>query len=123
MAVRVKPDYTLGIENVNQDIISPEVISAGEKEALSFAFISGLNLSSDTSAPLMMDTPFGHLDNTHQKNIVKSLPQIPSQVILLATDRDLPESLLNELRPCVAQIHKVMRLEGSKDASTIEMEK
>ena len=122
MAVKVKPDYTLGIENVNGDIISPEEISAGEKEALSFAFISGLNLASDTSAPLMMDTPFGHLDNTHQKNIVKSLPQIPSQVILLATDRDLPESLLQELRPYIAQILKVRRLGGSEDASIIEVE-
>lgn len=122
MAVKVKPDYTLGIENINGDVISPEEISAGEKEALSFAFISGLNLASDASAPLMMDTPFGHLDNTHQKNIVKSLPQIPSQVILLATDRDLPETLLQELRPCIAQILKVRRLGGSEDASVIEVE-
>lgn len=122
LAVKVKPDYTLGIENINSDIISPEEISAGEKEALSFAFISGLNLASDTSAPLMMDTPFGHLDNTHQKNIVKSLPQIPSQVILLATDRDLPEFLLQELKPHVAQILKVRRLGGNEDASVIEVE-
>jgi DNA sulfur modification protein DndD len=122
LAVKVKPDYTLGIENINSDIISPEEISAGEKEALSFAFISGLNLASDTSAPLMMDTPFGHLDNTHQKNIVKSLPQIPSQVILLATDRDLPEFLLQELKPYVAQILQVRRLGGNEDASVIEVE-
>ena len=123
MAVKVKPDYTLGIEHISQNIISPEAISAGEKEALSFAFISGLNLASDNSAPLMMDTPFGHLDNTHQKNIVKSLPQIPSQVILLATDRDLPESLLDELKPFIAQILEVRRLGGSEDASTIEVKK
>lgn len=122
LAVKVKPDYTLGIENINSDLISPEEISAGEKEALSFAFISGLNLASDTSAPLMMDTPFGHLDNTHQKNIVKSLPQIPSQVILLATDRDLPEFLLQELKPHVAQILQVRRLGGNEDASVIEVE-
>lgn len=122
MSVKVKADYTLGIENINSDIISPEEISAGEKEALSFAFISGLNLASDTSAPLMMDTPFGHLDDTHQKNIVKSLPQIPSQVILLATDRDLPEFLLQELRPSIAQIFKVKRLGGSEDTSVIEVE-
>ncbi len=122
MAVEVKPDYTLGIKNINSDIISPEDISAGEKEALSFAFISGLNLASNTSAPLMMDTPFGHLDNIHQKNIIKSLPQIPSQVILLATDRDLPESLLQELKPYVAQILKIRRLGGSEDASVIEVQ-
>ena len=120
--VEVKPDYTLGIKTVNGDTLSPENISAGEKEALAFAFIAGLNLASGTAAPLMMDTPFGHLDTTHQKNIINSLPTIPSQVIILATDRDLPQYLLQELRPHIAQIHRIRRLEATEDASVIEVE-
>ena len=120
--VEVKPDYTLGIKTVNGDTLSSENISAGEKEALAFAFIAGLNLASGTAAPLMMDTPFGHLDTTHQKNIINSLPTIPSQVIILATDRDLPQYLLQELRPHIAQIHRIRRLEASEDASVIEVE-
>ncbi|MBE9166232.1 AAA family ATPase [Pleurocapsales cyanobacterium LEGE 06147] len=122
IGVQVKQDYTLGIKNVNDDILSPENISAGEKEALAFAFIASLNLASGKAAPLMMDTPFGHLDTTHQKNIVNSLPQIPSQVLVLATDRDLPDYLLQDLRPHVAQIHRIKRLEGSEDASVVEVE-
>lgn len=122
IGVQVKQDYTLGIKNVNDDILNPENISAGEKEALAFAFIASLNLASGKAAPLMMDTPFGHLDTTHQKNIVNSLPQIPSQVIVLATDRDLPDYLLQDLRPHVAQIHRIKRLEGSEDASVVEVE-
>ena len=120
--VEVKSDYTLGIKTVNGDILSPENISAGEKEALAFAFIAGLNLASGTAAPLMMDTPFGHLDTTHQKNIINSLPTIRSQVIILATDRDLPQYLLQELRPHIAQIHRIRRLEATEDASVIEVE-
>lgn len=118
----LKNNYNLRIKQANGDIINPETLSQGEKEALVFAFIAGLNLASGKAAPLMMDTPFGKLDGIHQENIVTSLPEIPSQVILLATDRDLPDHLLNKIRPHVAQIHKISRLGEMDDASVIEVE-
>ena len=120
--VILKNGYNLRIQQTNGDVVNPTSLSEGEKEALVFAFIAGLNLASGKAAPLMMDTPFGKLDGIHQKNIVKSLPQIPSQVILLATDRDLPDHLLNEIKSNIAQIHKISRLGSTKDGSVIEVE-
>ena len=119
--VVLKNGYNLRIKQTNGDVVNPETLSEGEKEALVFAFIAGLNLASRKAAPLMMDTPFGKLDSIHQENIVKSLPQIPSQVILLATDRDLPDHLLNKIRPNIAQIHKISRLGSVKDGSVVEV--
>ena len=118
----LKDGYNLRVKQTNGDIVNPVSLSEGEKEALVFAFIAGLNLASGKAAPLMMDTPFGKLDGIHQENIVKSLPQIPSQVILLATDRDLPDRLLNQIRPNIAQIHKISRLGKTKDGSVVEVE-
>ncbi|MBE9045603.1 AAA family ATPase [Pleurocapsales cyanobacterium LEGE 10410] len=120
--VILRNGYNLRVKQINGDIVNPESLSEGEKEALVFAFIAGLNLASGKAAPLMMDTPFGKLDGIHQENIVKSLPQIPSQVILLATDRDLPDHLLKALKPNIAQIHKIKRLGGIKDGSVVEVE-
>lgn len=120
--VVLKNGYNLRVKQINGDIVNPASLSEGEKEALVFAFIAGLNLASGKAAPLMMDTPFGKLDGIHQENIVKSLPQIPSQVILLATDRDLPNHLLNEIKPNIAQIHKISRLGKTKDGSVVEVE-
>lgn len=84
--VKIDDDYTLGIYLKSRDIVNPEEInfSAGEKEALSFAFIAGLNQASGKAAPLVMDTPFGHLDPEHKQNIINSLPELPSQVIVFA---------------------------------------
>ena len=120
--VVLKNGYNLRVKQSNGDIVNPTSLSEGEKEALVFAFIAGLNLASGKAAPLMMDTPFGKLDGIHQENIVKSLPQIPSQVILLATDRDLPDDLLNQIKPNIAQIHKISRLGKTKDGSVVEVE-
>jgi DNA sulfur modification protein DndD len=122
VGIQIQQDYTLGIKNANGSILNPEMLSAGEKEALAFAFIAGLNVASGKAAPLMMDTPFGHLDNQHQKNIVNSLPILPSQVIVLATDRDFPDHLLQALRPYVAEIHQIRRLGATEDASVVEVE-
>ncbi|GFE68476.1 AAA family ATPase [Chroococcus sp. FPU101] len=118
--IEIKNNYTLGVRTVTGDILNPEILSPGEKEALAFAFITGLNLASNTAAPLVMDTPFGHLDTAHQKNIVKSLGQMSSQVILLATDRDFPDPLLQEIKPYLAEIHYIRRKNASEDASIIE---
>ena len=118
----LKNGYNLRLKQTNGDIVNPQSLSEGEKQALVFPFIAGLNLASGKAAPLMIDTPFGKLDGHHQENIVKSLPQIPSQVILLATDRDLPEHILDLLRPNIVQIHKIRRLGGTKDGSVIEIE-
>ncbi|OKH21289.1 chromosome segregation protein SMC [Hydrococcus rivularis NIES-593] len=118
--VAIAPNYTLRVKTVTGEALNPEILSAGEKEALAFAFITGLNLASETAAPLIMDTPFGHLDMQHQKNIINALPNIPSQVIVLATNRDLPDYLLHELRPHVAEILNISR-DATEDMSIVEV--
>lgn len=124
LSVEVKDDYTLGIRSVTGDLISPDTLSAGEKEALAFSFITGLNLASETAAPLVMDTPFGHLDTTHQGNLVRSLPSLPSQVVVLATDRDFPSNLLKEIRGNVAELMEITRPDEKQDTSKVNaMEK
>ena len=118
--IEIRADYTLGIKNAAGAVLDPETLSAGEKEALAFSFIAGLNLASGTAAPFIMDTPFGHLDTDHQKNLVSSLPELPSQVVVLATDRDLPAHLLQSVRSNVAGILNIRRLDVTEDASTVE---
>lgn len=120
--VVINDDYTLGVETVTGTILNPDSLSAGERETLAFSFITGLNLASQTAAPLIMDTPFGHLDTQHQKNLINALPELPSQVIILATDRDLPAFLLGELRPHVAEIHRIERLTATEDGSRLVSE-
>ncbi|MEG3439359.1 AAA family ATPase [Pannus brasiliensis CCIBt3594] len=122
VGVEITEDYTLGVRTVTGELLQPDVLSAGEKEALAFAFITGLNQASRTAAPLIMDTPFGHLDTEHQRKIIESLPNLNSQVIVLATDRDFPEELLTLIRPHIAKTLTIRRMSADEDASTIDRE-
>jgi DNA sulfur modification protein DndD len=122
IGVEIKDNYSLGVKHLSGDILSPDKFSPGEKEALAFAFIAGLNQASDVAAPLVMDTPFGHLDGTQKKNIINYLPYLPSQVIVLATDEDLPEEALQKLNPHIAQIQYIKRLDARENSSFVGTE-
>lgn len=84
-------------------------LSAGEKEVLAYSFITALNLCSPTPAPFVMDTPFGHLDSDHRARLLESLPNLPVQVFLLATDRDLPREERGRIQDYLAAEYYIQR--------------
>ncbi len=88
--IRVNADYTLEVVRKDGTTVENAILSAGEKEVVAYSFITALNLSSRDPAPFVMDTPFGHLDSGHRSGLLRSLPKLDVQVIILATDRDLP---------------------------------
>lgn len=36
------------------------------------------------NGPVIMDSPFGRLSKTHKENVIKALPKMAEQVVLLA---------------------------------------
>ncbi|MCK8817155.1 AAA family ATPase [Natroniella sulfidigena] len=85
-------DYQLKLVDRFGDEDSRSEISAGERQVLSLAFILGLSKVSEGEAPLVMDTPFGRLDSEHRKNIVDTIPELTSQLVLFVTDEELDEN-------------------------------
>ena len=118
--VELMDDFGVCVITKSGRLLPDDDLSAGEKEVLAFAFIAGLSLSTEHAAPLLMDTPFGHLDNRHRQGLLDALPELPNQVILLATDRDLPDMDMPRLRSAL-QSH--FRLVRDQDAETSTIEK
>ena len=58
-------------------------LSNGQKQALSLAYITSISRVSEKNPPLVIDMPFGRLDEDVQDNIAQRLPDLASQVILL----------------------------------------
>ena len=107
--VTVNPDYTLEVYRNDGTTVDNDDLSSGEKEVLAYSFITALNLSSPDPAPFVMDTPFGHLDTTHRDRLLDSLPELDVQVILLATDRDLPDEERERIQDVVADEFEIQR--------------
>ncbi len=107
--IELSDDFAPRVVTRSGEAMKREELSAGEKEVVAFSFIAGLNQAIETNAPLVMDTPFGHLDTRHRDGLLDALPKLPCQVILLATDRDLPESELSNLAYCLGGRFDIVR--------------
>jgi DNA sulfur modification protein DndD len=64
----------------------------GQSQCLSLAFITAISRVSEKNPPLVIDMPFGRLDETVHATISARLPEITSQLILFL----LPNTEWNE---------------------------
>ena len=118
--IRVKNDYTLEVYRRDGTVVENKKLSAGEKEVLAYSFITSLNLSSPSPAPFVMDTPFGHLDSSHRDGLLQSLPNLPVQVFLLATDRDLPHQERDQVQAFIAQEFEIERNQQEASSTIVQ---
>lgn len=63
--------------------------SAGAEQVVALSLIDGLNKTSGTLAPIVMDTPLGRLDPKHRRNILQYLPDMSEQVVLLVHEGEI----------------------------------
>lgn len=80
--------------------------SAGWEHMVAFALIGALHKNAPFDGPVIMDSPFYRLDKTNTASMVKALPLIANQVLMLpypgeideiATRRDIGDSIVQEL--------------------------
>lgn len=76
--------------NVLGKQLTKKMFSAGETQLLMLSIIYGFVHLSNMPIPLVFDTLFGRLDDTHKNNIINEyLPNLSEQVIILATDTEV----------------------------------
>ena len=65
--------------------------SAGAEQVVALALIDGLNRVGKSAGPVLMDTPFGRLDQTHRKNILSYMPRSARQFIVFVHSGELED--------------------------------
>jgi len=79
-SLRISGNYYLTIVDDRDREIRKR--SAGASEIVTISLIGALGECSVEQAPIVMDTPFGRLDNTHRTNILRWLSSRKTQSIL-----------------------------------------
>lgn len=88
------------------DVLSPERLSAGERQLLAIALLWGLAKASGRPLPTAIDTPLGRLDTAHRMHLVERyLPFASHQVLLLSTDEEITGEYLKSLRPWIGRTY------------------
>lgn len=122
-SINIDDRYNVQLMDSNESIIRRDCLSTGEREVVALSFILGLKYASEKKAPLILDTFFVHLDESHYSNIVRELPNFANQIILILTDLEYKN--LNERAPesffeSVNHIWKTNRIQA-EERSEIEL--
>lgn len=96
--------FDISLYTSNGQALSPERLSAGERQLLAIAILWGLAKTSGRPLPTAIDTPLGRLDSAHRENIVKRyFPFASHQVLLFSTDQEIVGGYLDSLKPWIGR--------------------
>jgi DNA sulfur modification protein DndD len=95
---RLNSHYELTLIENTSGIAVPVAASTGENQIVSLSFIGGIIdrvrawsqkntlMGPDSSTfPIVMDSPFGSLDEIYRRQVAKIIPQLANQLVILAT--------------------------------------
>ena len=95
---KLSSNYKLTLVENTAGVEAPVAASTGENQILSLSFIGGIidrvrewsknnNLVGYDSStfPIVMDSPFGSLDQIYRRQVAKAIPQLANQLVILVT--------------------------------------
>lgn len=101
-------DYALTLFGRDDEPLSAERLSAGERQLLAIALLWGLAKASGRPLPTAIDTPLGRLDSVHRMHLVERyLPYASHQILLLSTDEEIAGDYHERLRPWVGHTYQL----------------
>lgn len=87
VALRINDNYGLQIINSNGDVVPGR--SSGYEHLVALSLIGALHKNAPLRGPIIIDSPFGRLDPTNKANIVRALPTMAEQSMLLAYNGEI----------------------------------
>lgn len=101
-------DYALTLFGRDDEPLSAERLSAGERQLLAIALLWGLAKASGRPLPTAIDTPLGRLDSVHRMHLVERyLPYASHQILLLSTDEEIAGDYHERLRPWIGHTYQL----------------
>lgn len=93
--LRINEDYGLTILHV--DGRPEDARSAGAEHIVALALMGALQQNAPLRGPIVMDSPFGRLDDGHTSNVLRGLHRMADQVVLLVYEAEVGRERTREL--------------------------
>lgn len=99
--------------------LSPDRLSAGERQLLATAMLWGISRAANMPLPTIIDTPLGRLDSSHRGKLVENyFPNASHQVLLLSTDEEITGKYYKKLLPGVSRQY-LLNFDEKKRATSV----
>ncbi len=104
----INDGYGLNIIHVDGQV--EEARSAGAEHVVALALMGALHANAPLHGPIVMDSPFGRLDEQHTENVVTTLPDMAKQIVLLVFESEVgTERMRQTLGPALCGEYKLLR--------------
>ncbi len=113
---KISEKYELTLVENTAGLEMPVAASTGENQILSLSFISSiidrvrewsakkmLMLTDSSTFPIVMDSPFGSLDEVYRRHIAKIVPSLANQLIILVTKTQWRGEVETEISPRIGK--------------------
>ena len=107
--LRINPEsFDIALRDNARNVISPEELSAGERQLLAISLLWGMAKASGRALPVAIDTPMGRLDSVHRARLVERyFPFVSHQALLFSTDEEIAGDYLRRLRPYIGRNYRL----------------
>ncbi len=115
---RLNSEYQLRLVENTSGRASPVAASTGENQILSLSFIGAVIdrvrewrqknnfVGVDSSTfPIVMDSPFGSLDEIYRRRVARSIPKLANQLVILVTKTQWRREVEEEMNPYIGKIY------------------
>jgi DNA sulfur modification protein DndD len=86
-----------GLSIMHKDGCVEDARSAGAEHVVALSLMGALQGNAPLRGPIVMDSPFGRLDENHTDNVIECLPVMAEQVILLVYEAEVGRSRMRSL--------------------------
>jgi DNA sulfur modification protein DndD len=87
--LEINANYGLNIRHLSGEMVP--LRSAGFEHIIALSLIGALHKNAPLRGPVIMDSPFGRLDQTHKAKITEVLPSLSEQIVLLAYTHEIDD--------------------------------
>jgi DNA sulfur modification protein DndD len=105
--VRITSDFSVELIGKDAAFIDFKCLSAGEQQMLATAIQWALATLANGSIPTIIDTPLARLDSHHRKSLAQNYYPMMNQLILLSTDEEIDNTLLQEFKLNISDIYSL----------------
>lgn len=134
---RLNENYELTLIENTAGYAVPVAASTGENQILSLSFIGGIIdrvrawsqqnklIGPDSSTfPIVMDSPFGSLDEIYRRQVAQSIPQLANQLVMMVTKTQWRGEVETEIKPYLGKEYVLLyhssKADCEEDSITID---
>lgn len=110
-----------GLSIMHRDGRVEDARSAGAEHVVALSLMGALQGNAPLRGPIVMDSPFGRLDENHTDNVIRCLPTMADQVVLLVYEAEVGRARIRSLLSSHLLREYELVKESSRRTSIVEV--